>query len=352
MTFNMISLGGLTIGIGMLVDNSIVVLESINRHFQSGKDATSAAMDGTKEVAASIAAGTITTLCVFVPMIFIKGVVGQIFKDLSLTICYSLAASLVVALTFVPMACAKLLGKGKKQTSQKRKGFISGLLEGWGRIIGRVEESYRRLIAWALDNRKKVTFVTLAVFVLTCVTIPLAGVEFMPSMDVGMVTVSVEMPNGSLLDETIGMIDKVTAAIDDIPEMEESFALVGSSGMSMVSSTDTATVYANLIDKKDRKRSADAVADDRGFADDDSGAVIDEELPPDGRARVDVDARDGVRLFGDDPGDERHAEQVELVRDALVRHREHTRIRENRLVAVPERRIAFVRGVDIRVREL
>ncbi len=120
LTFNMISLAGLTIGIGMLVDNSIVVLESINRHFKGGKDSTSAALDGTKESPPPSPPGTVTTLCVFVPMIFIKGVVGQIFKDLSLTICYSLGASLVVALTFVPML-ARSCSKGMQNRFPKGK---------------------------------------------------------------------------------------------------------------------------------------------------------------------------------------------------------------------------------------
>lgn len=262
-TFNMISLGGLTIGIGMLVDNSIVVLESVYRHFDRGKTPAEAALDGTREVAASITAGTLTTLCVFVPMIFIKGVVGQIFKDLSLTICYSLASSLIVALTFVPMACAKLLRRNGKHAGEKKMHLIDRIVLAWRHFIGRIQENYRRIMGWALQHKKRVALLSGLIFLLTAASIPFSGVEFIPAMDQGLVNITVEMPPGAQLDETIAMIDQVTAALDGIPEMTKSYAAVGSTGLSSVFvGTDTATVSVELVDKTRRNRSSDEVADE------------------------------------------------------------------------------------------
>ncbi len=274
--FNIISLGGLTIGIGMLVDNSIVVLESVYRHFNNGKDAAAAALDGTKEVASSIAAGTITTCCVFIPLMFVGGTVGDIFRDLSLTICYSLGASLVMALTFVPMACSKLMKRDSGQTSAKiRFPAAKRLTDSFRRVIDKIEGIYSRMINWALDRKKKAALITLAIFVLTCLSVPLAGVDFMPAMDQGMLSISIEMPSGAVLDESIQMIDRVSEAISDIPEMTGNFAMVGGAGISAGASADTATVYVNLVDKAERKRSADSVADDiRRRVENISGAKI------------------------------------------------------------------------------
>lgn len=263
MTFNMISLGGLTIGIGMLVDNSIVVLESVYRHFDNGKDAVSSALDGTKEVAASIISGTLTTCCVFVPMMFIQGVVGQIFKDLSLTICFSLAASLVVALTFVPMSCARLMKRKPAGHSAAKPNGISRILDSWGGLISRIESEYRKVLSWVLDHRKKVVVGTLIVFCCTFVVIPIMGVEFIPTVDQGVVAINIEMPSGSVLDETISVIDQVLKKIGDIPETEQTYASVGGGMYSMLSSgSDNATVTVNLVKKEKRSRSTDTVVDE------------------------------------------------------------------------------------------
>lgn len=106
MTLNIISLGGIAIGIGMFVDNSIVVLENVHRHFEMGKDAKTAAYDGSHEVSMSITASILTTVAVFIPLMFIKGITGEMFRDLSLTVTFSLMASLIVSLTFVPIGVA------------------------------------------------------------------------------------------------------------------------------------------------------------------------------------------------------------------------------------------------------
>ena len=263
-TFNIISLGGLIIGMGDVVDNSIVVLESVSRHFKEGKDARTSALDGTKEVAASIVAGTLSTCCVYIPLLFIQGTVGQIFRDLSLTVCFSLTASLLVAITFMPMACAKLLKReASKKAVAEKKNVITRLLGGWEYLIDHIQDTYRVALTWALAKRGKAALITLCVFVATLISIPLAGMEFIPNMDQGMVTINMEMPAGVVLDETVSQIDVVMAAIKDIPEIKETYAIVGGSGLSTVmTGSGAATVYANLSDKEDRKRSAETIGDE------------------------------------------------------------------------------------------
>lgn len=132
MTLNIISLGGITIGIGMLVDNSVVVLENIYKYHSKGYPAKEAAEIGASEVGLSVMASTLTTVAVFIPLMFVSGTIGQMFKDLSLTVCFSLGASLVVSLSFVPMACSKLLVHEEKSKENLSKGGpIGKLLDKW-----------------------------------------------------------------------------------------------------------------------------------------------------------------------------------------------------------------------------
>ncbi len=120
MTLNVISMGGITIGIGMLVDNSVVVMDNVFKYWDKGYSAKEAAMIGSKEIGMAVAASTLTTVAVFLPLTFVEGTIGQLFKDLSFTICFALLASLIVSLTFVPMACAQLLNRREKN-KKKRK---------------------------------------------------------------------------------------------------------------------------------------------------------------------------------------------------------------------------------------
>ncbi|MBQ4347607.1 MAG: efflux RND transporter permease subunit [Firmicutes bacterium] len=259
MTMNTISLGGLTIGIGMFVDNSIVVLENIYRHHSLGKDAKTAALDGSREVSMSITASTLTTIAVFVPLMFISGTVGEIFMDLSATVVFSLLASLVVSITFVPMACAVLLDhEAKKKKRAKAKG---GFLDKWENGINSLSVKYKKMLAWCLDHRKKTVIVTIIIFIATLSITPLMGMEFIPGMDQGTITINVALPSGSVLDETSEVVEEVLEHAEAIPEADTIYALIGGDIMSAMMGGDSsaASVFVLLKDQSERTRSTDEI---------------------------------------------------------------------------------------------
>ncbi len=261
MTMNLISMGGLTIGIGMLVDNSIVVLEIIYQKIKAGMNPDEAAAEGANEVASAVAASTLTTLGVFVPLMFVTGVMGDIFKELSLTVCFALIASLIVSLTFVPMACAKLLDpkklmaeNGEESEREGRKlGILIRILNRWGKWLKKLDSGYRKVLHFCLLNKKKVFIFVVIAFILSMFTLPVVGVNLMPDMDEGSVTVTVKLPDGTVLDETEKMIDTVTDRLKDMPEIDTYYAMVGNSGYSMSGGgTNSATLGLTLVDAKER----------------------------------------------------------------------------------------------------
>lgn len=256
---NMISMGGVAIGIGMLVDNSVVVLDSIYQYYERGYTAAESAEIGAKEVSMAIIASTLTTVAVFLPMALIGGTIGAMMKNLSFTIMYALIASVVVALTFVPMACALLLKRETKTFVWKNLKFLS-FLDRWEGAIDTLSRKYEKLLKWALRHRKKTVLTVLLVFILSLCSIPLAGMDFMASMDEGVATISVDLPNGTDLDTTEETTLEVLYRLQDIPEADVVYANVGSGMLS--SGTNSASITMNLVDAKDRKRSTEEVCDD------------------------------------------------------------------------------------------
>ena len=256
---NMISMGGVAIGIGMLVDNSVVVLDSIYQYYERGYTAAESAEIGAKEVSMAIIASTLTTVAVFLPMALIGGTTGAMMKNLSFTIMYALIASVVVALTFVPMACALLLKRETETFVWKNLKFLS-FLDRWEGAIDTLSRKYEKLLKWALRHRKKTVLTVLLVFILSLCSIPLAGMDFMASMDEGVATISVDLPNGTDLDTTEETTLEVLYRLQDIPEADVVYANVGSGMLS--SGTNSASITMNLVDAKDRKRSTEEVCDD------------------------------------------------------------------------------------------
>lgn len=256
---NMISMGGVAIGIGMLVDNSVVVLDSIYQYYERGYTAAESAEIGAKEVSMAIIASTLTTVAVFLPMALIGGTTGAMMKNLSFTIMYALIASVVVALTFVPMACALLLKRETKTFVWKNLKFLS-FLDHWEGAIDTLSRKYEKLLKWALRHRKKTVLTVLLVFILSLCSIPFAGMDFMASMDEGVATISVDLPNGTDLDTTEETTLEVLYRLQDIPEADVVYANVGSGMLS--SGTNSASITMNLVDAKDRKRSTEEVCDD------------------------------------------------------------------------------------------
>lgn len=256
---NMISMGGVAIGIGMLVDNSVVVLDSIYQYYERGYSAVEAAEIGAKEVSMAITASTLTTVAVFVPLALTGGTTGAMMQNLSFTIVYALVASVIVALTFVPMACGLLLKKETKSINWKNTKFLK-FLDHWDAAIDTLSRKYEKMLKWALRHRKKTVITVIAVFILSLFTVPIAGMDFMATMDQGTANITVELPNGTDLDTTEETTLEVLYRLQDIPERELVYASVGSGMMS--SGTNSSSITINLVDKEDRDRSTDEVCEE------------------------------------------------------------------------------------------
>ncbi|WP_313528619.1 efflux RND transporter permease subunit [Anaerotignum sp.] len=259
MSLNIISMGGVAIGIGMLVDNSIVVLDSIYQYYERGYTPAEAAEVGAKEVTMAITASTLTTVAVFLPIAFVKGSVGQLLQNLSFSITFALISSLVVAVTFVPMACALLLQKDKKTKLRKYKKFSSTLSK-WDGALDRLSQLYDGVLRWALAHRKKTVLIVLAIFIGSLATVPMAGMDFMEEMDEGTANITITLPNGTDLDTTEETVLEALYRLQTIPEAETVYANVGAGMMS--SGTASASISMNLVSKSERDRSTSEVCDE------------------------------------------------------------------------------------------
>ena len=228
-TLNMMTLGGLALGVGMLVDNAIVVLENIFRLRESGIPRDQAAIEGSEEVTAAIVASTLTTLVVFLPMIFVRGMAGVMFKQLAYVVSFALACSLASALTLVPMLASLILRPPKNnptgENTWSRKIFMAS-----GRLFTTLEESYKGVLHYALGHRKVVLGCALLVLFGSLMLYPLVGSEFMPETDEGEVRVSLEMEVGTRL----GVLEKAFDVVEDVvrkevPEAKNTATFIGGS---------------------------------------------------------------------------------------------------------------------------
>jgi HAE1 family hydrophobic/amphiphilic exporter-1 len=253
LTLNVISMAGLALAIGMLVDNSIVVLENIFRHRDlDHADMNLAADAGASEMGTPIIASTLTTLAVFVPVLFVPGITGQLFKEMVLTITFSLSISLLVALTIVPMMSAVLLKKSKKKESQQKTVVTKKSLAGY------LTTSYRNLLHWAIFHKKTVLLAVGALFIGSFALLPMIGGEFMPESDEGRINLSVECASGIPLTQMRkSVIDIEESLKHDIPEITTAMFQFGAqSGFNPNGSTSNSiSVTLKLVPLKERNRS-------------------------------------------------------------------------------------------------
>ncbi|MFC2160252.1 efflux RND transporter permease subunit [Acidobacteriota bacterium] len=222
-TLNLLTIGGLALGVGMLVDNSIVVIENIFRHLEEGADRKEAAKRGASEVGMAITASTLTTIAVFFPMIFAKGITGKMTQALALSIAFSLLASLFVALTIVPMV-ASILFKNKKNNKTNAEKAIKARPEEFGRI----RNIYKNLLVKTLRRRGWVLLATLGIFILSLSLLAFVGMEFMPAQDQDMIIFQVKLPVGTSLEETDRVVKVAEGIVATFPEVESISAQVGS----------------------------------------------------------------------------------------------------------------------------
>jgi HAE1 family hydrophobic/amphiphilic exporter-1 len=255
-TLNLLTLGGLTLGVGMLVDNAIVVIENTFRHIEEGKERKKAAIFGASEVGMAITASTLTTIVVFFPMVFAQGITGKLTRGLALAITFSLLSSLFVALTIVPLLTSLLFktrkGNGINADAKKRNEVR---FQKW-------RDLYRKLLTKALERRWWVLGGVLGLFLLSLAIIPFVGTEFMPSQDRGMILLKVKMPIGTALDETDRVVSMVENLMIQQPEIKIVSAQAGSS--SEENPSDSASsfsvagpheglLWVGLVEKSKRK---------------------------------------------------------------------------------------------------
>lgn len=247
-TLNIISLSGLALGIGMLVDNSIVVIENIYRLRSEGYSVKKAAVEGASQVAGAIVASTLTTICVFAPILFTEGITRQLFVDMGLTIAYSLVASLVVALTLVPAMAAGLLKKG---TDKKH------------RIFDKIQNAYALLLRGALKVKFLVILLAVGILGLSANLAVSKGTEFMGDMESTQMSLTLTTPEGSSLADTSKVADEAIQRIETLDDVEDIGAMIsGNSMMSMMGSGSGSNreVSMYVMLKEDKKLSNDELA--------------------------------------------------------------------------------------------
>ncbi|MDO4303721.1 MAG: efflux RND transporter permease subunit [Bacillota bacterium] len=243
-TLNVISLSGLALGIGMLVDNSIVVIENIYRMKKEGLSAKEAAVKGAGEVAGAILASTLTTVCVFLPIVFTEGITRQLFVDMGLTIAYSLLASLVIALTVVPAMASKVLTKTKEQKDGK---FFTAMMNG-----------YEKILKAALRFKPVVLIAVVILLAVSAAASYAKGTAFMPEMDSTQLSLTLTMPDDTPLEKTGQVTDEIVERLMAMEDVEDVGAMASTSSMSMLTgsgdvASNAADVYVSL--REDKKKS-------------------------------------------------------------------------------------------------
>ncbi|NLP02718.1 MAG: efflux RND transporter permease subunit [Fibrobacter sp.] len=255
-TFNIITIGGFALAVGMLVDNAVVVIENIYRHLELGEHRNTAAIKGTNQVFLAITASTLTTVAVFVPLSLAGGYAGKLARPLSLTICAGLAASLFVAVTIIPMMASVIF---KKRTFHKGEESVEAH---GGRIFQMVTKMYEGGLRWCLNHWFLVLGTTFILFILSLAGIKVIGGEFIPEGDDGMGQIMIRMPVGTNLDETNRLVTAIEKKIISIPEMEGVAVMIGridDRGGEGASDVNEAQIFFRLVPFEERVRSTKQV---------------------------------------------------------------------------------------------
>lgn len=262
LTLNVISMAGLALAIGMLVDNSIVALENIYRHRELGEPLTQAADVGTTEVGMAIIASTLTTLSVFLPVLFVPGITGQLFRDMVITISFSLAVSLFVALTLVPMMASRMLTASKiLHAREKRHGLIK---RGLDAIFDGLTRVYGGILHWSIHHKIIVILLVILLFAGSLALVPSLGGDFMPRTDEGMVQLNVEMAPGTPLEplrHTAVQVEKIIT--EDVPERDSMFLSFGEQeeGGAINAASNTIQAVIRLTPMEARERAQFEIED-------------------------------------------------------------------------------------------
>jgi HAE1 family hydrophobic/amphiphilic exporter-1 len=256
LTLNLMTLGGLALGVGMLVDNSIVVLESIFRLYREGKDPKTASLDGSSQVASAITASTLTTLAVFVPLAYVGGLAGELFKELGLTVSFALLASLLVALTVVPVLTTRLLSRREDVAHQATRSSFMDKLQG----------GYTSLLQKFLQRRRKALIITTGLVLISFSLVPRLGMELLPPMDQSVLSMEVRLPAGTSAEATDQVVQEIEEILWTMPEVKHINAQIGNPAtrdflaLLQASDTNMAQLLINLTEPNQRDRTAAQLA--------------------------------------------------------------------------------------------
>ena len=259
LTLNMMSIGGIAMGVGMIVDNSIVVLENISRFSSDGCDRMTACMIGTGEVTLSVIASTLTTMAVFVPLGLTEGMAGDMFRDFCLTIASLIAASLIISLTLVPLLCYFMLDEEKvrrhqkKQMEKKSRKKPGAVKEKVTQLLNWLNEVYLRLLNFFIRHLKIGMVASVVMVILFCAPVANSRMVLMPEMDQGTVKVDITLPIGSEVEEAAAIADRVGGIVkENCPELEDLY---------YIAQAESVTMGIMLVDRDQRSRSAFEIED-------------------------------------------------------------------------------------------
>ena len=264
-TVNVITLGGLAMGIGRIIDDSIVVYENIHRHRSMGLPMKEAAINATKEVGGAVLASTLTLFAVFLPMMTVEGMAGMMFKPLAATICIAIACSFVVAISVIPMLSSRFLSdKAIREANVKQtQSIFSRVVSSFGHRIDNLGEKYKLVLIWALDHRSKVVIFVTGLMLVSLLAISVVGAEFIPASDSNEMSISIETDKGSSLEDTDEIVSQVEKILLKVPEIKDVYTTVGSSGGFFSSNNENkASITATLTDERKGGRSTDQIMEE------------------------------------------------------------------------------------------
>ncbi|WP_062051772.1 efflux RND transporter permease subunit [Bacillus sp. JCM 19034] len=244
-TLNVLSMGGLALGLGMMVDSSIVILENIFSKRQQGYSMIEAAKEGGSELASAVLASTLTSVVVFLPIVFVEGLPAQIFRPLAFTVAFALFASLVVSLTLIPMLSSKLLSKVKVGEPEEKKGF--------DRLFDKITNIYERVLKWALKKRKTTVALTIFSIVASLALTPFIGMSFIPEADQGQVQMNIIAQTGTRIAELDEMVERVNETLEPYEEIIETrYSMIGGSSQGMGGGSSEIEVIIQLVEPSER----------------------------------------------------------------------------------------------------
>src|SRR3989338_7017331 len=263
-TINMITLMALSLCVGLLIDDAIVVRENIVRHVQMGKGAYAAAMDGTQEIGLAVLATTLSIVAVFMPIGFMGGIIGKFFHEFGITIVAALPISMFVSFTLDPMLSSiwhdpSIHAHGQKIEPVTFYDKTIGRVTGWfDRATDALAEGYQRILRWSLVHKLTTMAIALAIFVLSIFMVPLLGTEFVPKADFSETSLNFYTPVGSSLEATEAKAQQVEGILREMPEVRYTLATINTGS---AQGKIYANIYVRLVDRKDRSRSVDQMSD-------------------------------------------------------------------------------------------